>query len=55
MGNRNPIAFADILALRFVAGNTITIGDYEKTRDTVAWALAFWKEDMEFYPDVLAL
>jgi hypothetical protein len=38
-----------------VAGNTITIGDYEKARDTVSWALAFWKEEMEFYPNVLAL
>lgn len=45
----------DTLALRFVAGNTITIGDYEKARDTFAWTLAFWTEDMEFYPNVLAL
>lgn len=46
---------ADTLGLRFVAGNTITIGDYEKARDTFAWALAFWTEDMDFYPNVLAL
>ena len=45
----------DILALRFVAGNTITTGEYEKGRDTFAWALAFWTEDMELYPYVLAL
>ena len=46
---------ADILALRFVAGNTITSGEYEKGRDTFAWALAFWTEDMKLYPYVLAL
>ena len=51
----NRLLCADTLALRFVAGNTISLGDYEKARDTVAWALAFWKEDMEFYPYVLAL
>ena len=47
--------FSDIVAMRFVAGNTITLGDYEKVRDTVAWALAFWNEEMEFYPNVLGL
>ena len=46
---------SDALALRFVAGNTITVGDYERARDTMAWVLPFWKEDMKFYPNVLAL
>ena len=45
----------DALAIRFVAGNTITIGEYEKIRDMAAWTLAFWKEDMELYPYILAL
>lgn len=49
------VVHSDILALRLVAGYTITIGEYEKGRDTFAWALAFWTEDMEYYPYVLAL
>lgn len=49
------LSLTDMLALRFVAGTTITTGEYEKARDTFAWALAFWTEDMELYPYVLAL
>lgn len=46
---------ADVLALRFVAGNAITIGVYERARDTMASVLPFWEEGMELYPHVLGL
>jgi len=50
-----PFIFSDILALRFIAGNTITVGAYDRIRDIAAWVLPFWEESMEYYPNVLAL
>ncbi len=41
--------------MRMLHACFLLLGEFERLRDTLAYVLSFWKEDMELYPNVAAL